>query len=75
MYADRSNTAWKIFFNLEHVSGEYFVARVNSLTAPGALFEKALPAEFLVGSDGGVRKFGIGLEPDMGEKMIWFDRV
>jgi hypothetical protein len=35
LYVNRSNAAWKLEFEFEHVSGEFFLARSNSLTVPG----------------------------------------
>lgn len=52
------------------------MAYIDSATAPGLIFRKAVAAEFLVGVDGIARKFGIAAEPEMGvEARIWFERV
>jgi hypothetical protein len=58
------------------MTGEHFLARVNSATAPGLVFQEATAAEFVVGAEGTVRRFGIAGESEMGrEARIWFDRV
>ncbi|CZT43085.1 uncharacterized protein RSE6_03071 [Rhynchosporium secalis] len=70
------DVAWKIDFDSEHISGDYFMAYVDSKVAPGLVFKQAMAAEFRVGSGGTVEKFGIALEPEMGtEGRIWFERV
>jgi hypothetical protein len=73
LHSDR-DAGWRVFFDLEHVSGGYFMGYLDSSTAPGLLFREAFPAEFVVGSDGVVRELGLALEEEMGE-MIWFERV
>jgi hypothetical protein len=76
LFINRSDHAWKIGVNLEHVSGDHFMAYVDSLTAPGSFFREAVPAEFKVGGDGVAKSFGILAEPEMGkDSRIWFDRV
>jgi hypothetical protein len=76
LHSDRDNASWKAFFDLEHVSGEYFMAYLDSSTAPGLIFKAAFPAEFVLGSDGVVKKLGIVPEETMeGVEKIWFDRV
>jgi hypothetical protein len=76
LFTNRSDPAWKITIDYKHVSGDFFIGYVDSTTAPGLIFKNAAPAEFVVGSDGIVKKFGIGAEPSMGpEGRIWFDRV
>jgi len=71
LYADRSNAAWKVKFEFEHISGEYFITRFDSLAAPGfSGFLTILPAEFVIGSDGKVGKVGLEMEAK-----IWFEKV
>lgn len=68
---------WKIGIDLEHVSGEYFLARIDSLEAPESVFKTALPAEFKIGADGKPYAFGAFL--NMVEKVpvqrTWFERL
>jgi hypothetical protein len=76
LHSDRDNASWKVFFDLEHVSGEYFMAYLDSATAPGLIFKTAFAAEFGVGSDGVVRELGIAVEEEMGVgERVWFVRV
>ncbi len=76
LYINRSDAAWRVAIDLEHVSGDHFMAYVDSTTAPGLISKEAVPAEFKVGSDGIAKDFGIVAEPEMGfEKRIWFDRL
>jgi hypothetical protein len=76
LYFDRNDHAWKVSFDLTHVSGDHFLAYMDSLTAPGLIFKTASPAEFRVGGDGISRSLGILIEPSMGlESRIWFDRI
>jgi len=51
------------------------MAYLDSSTAPGLIFKQAIPAEFVIGSDGVVQKFGIAHEEAMGSEKIWFERV
>ncbi len=52
------------------------MAYIDSTTAPGLIFREAVAAEFVIGSDGVAKKFGLAAEPEMGsEGRIWFDRI
>ncbi|KAI9051163.1 hypothetical protein LZ554_005265 [Drepanopeziza brunnea f. sp. 'monogermtubi'] len=74
--AHRDDVSWKLMFDLEHVSGDYLMAHIDSTTAPGLISRQAVAAEFKVGSDGVASGFGIAIEPEMGlEGRIWFERV
>jgi hypothetical protein len=64
---------WPVVIELEHVSGEYFVAWIN-LVVPGPMVRDAAPAVFEVGADGNVSRFGTNAEPALAEK-IWFKRM
>lgn len=61
--------------DLEHVTGEHFIAWTDSLTAPEGSFKSAMAAEFRLSVDGAVVEFGARMEEAMGEKKIWFKRV
>lgn len=78
LYAFR-NVTWETIATeivLEHASGDYFTAYIDSATAPGGKFREAVPAEFLISSEGVVSKFGIAAEPQMGiYGRIWFERI
>lgn len=72
---------WAFIFDFEHVSGEYFIVK-GYPDLPGAdiasmdpLEILLLKAEFQVGEDGEVAFFGANLEPQMGEKKIWFRKI
>ncbi len=66
LHADRDAT-WKVVLDFEHVSGEYWIVRVDSSVAPGNWDTKtAFAAEFRVGSDGVVGELGLAIEPAMG---------
>lgn len=76
LHIAREDVTWPLAADLQHVSGDYFMAYVDSLTAPGLVFKVALPAEFRIGSDGLPSAFGAAVEERMGKDgRIWFDRV
>ncbi len=75
LHIDRKDVTWKMVIDLEHVSGEHFIARMDSLTAPDGNFKTAFPTEFRLGVDGTVTDFGARMEEEMGEEKIWFKRV
>lgn len=66
---------WKMKLDLEHVSGEHFIAWVDSLVAPHSIFKTALPAEFRLSKDGAIAEFGARMEEMMGDEKIWFKRI
>lgn len=71
----RSKSQWKIRIELEHVSGEYFLARMNSTVNPGGfVFKDAWPAEFKIGVSGTPVALGARLEKATGAEKIWFRR-
>jgi len=73
---DPEISQWRVLLDFEHVSGDHFMTFIDSATAPGLIFKEARPAEFVVGSDGISKKFGIAAEPSMGiDKKIWFERT
>ncbi|KAM3071256.1 hypothetical protein ACMFMF_007729 [Clarireedia jacksonii] len=72
---DRSEQQlWKIAGEIKHISGDFFMAYVDSTMAPKSAFMGALPAEFRVDENGIAKSFGILVEGAMKEK-IWFERV
>lgn len=76
LFAERTDAAWKVRLDFEHVSGEYFIAYADSISAPSLAFQEGLPAKFAVGSDGISQKFGLAAESEMGlQARIWFDRL
>jgi hypothetical protein len=67
---------WKIALELEHVSGDYFMANVDSTTAPGLVFKTATAAEFHIGANGIPKTFGLAAEREMGVSgRIFFERI
>lgn len=72
---ERREQTWPIYMDFEHVSGENFVAWVDSLNAPHGIFKNAFPAEFRLASDGTVAELGIRMEEAMREEKIWFKRI
>lgn len=76
LHCDRMDGAWQFVLDLEHVTGEHFLARIDSATAPGLVLKEATAVEFVLGADGVVRRFGIAADSEMGrEGRIWFDRI
>jgi hypothetical protein len=75
LHINRQDAVWKVWLDIEHITGDYFIAYLDSTTAPGLVFREAAPAEFKVGSDGVSRLFGIIVEPAMGGEKIWFERM
>lgn len=76
LHADRPDATWKLFVDLVHVTGDYFIAYGDSSTSPGLVFKTAGAAEFKIGHDGIPQSLGISLEPEMGiSGRIWFDRI
>ncbi|KAH8598835.1 putative penicillin-binding protein [Bisporella sp. PMI_857] len=74
LFINRTDAAWRVTIQLEHVSGNYFMAYVSrGIDLP--IYKQALPAEFEVGSDGVVRKLGVAEESAMRGEKIWFNRV
>ena len=64
---------WNVIFDLEHVSGEHFVAFANSeMGSP--MLQEVTTAEFVVGPDGKVSRLGVVIEPALAEN-IWFDKI
>lgn len=75
LHIDRIDVTWKVKVDLEHVSGEHFLAWVDSIVAPDSNSKSAGPAEFRLGKDGTVVEFGAQMEEMMGDEKIWFKRV
>jgi len=75
LHIDRTDVTWKMQVDLEHISGEHFLARADSIEAPEGIFKTAAPAEFRLGPDGTVVEFGARMEEEMREEKIWFRRV
>ncbi|KAF8867149.1 beta-lactamase/transpeptidase-like protein [Acephala macrosclerotiorum] len=70
------NYSFHVHADLEHVTGDYFMAYMDSTSTPESVFQKAVAAEFVIGPDGVARKFGIAIETTMGtDGRIWFDRI
>jgi hypothetical protein len=62
--------------DFEHVSGDYFMANIDSTTSPGLAFRHATAAEFHIGANGIPKTFGLAAELEMGlSGRIFFDRI
>lgn len=73
---DRSNQTIAMSISLKHVSGEFFLAYVESTKTAGTLaLEDAYPAQFKLRKDGTVGAYGARIELTMEEELIWFDRI
>ncbi|KAF7587625.1 hypothetical protein BBP40_006989 [Aspergillus hancockii] len=59
--------------HLEHVSGEFWLARLEVRNQDPRDYE-VVRAEFRVGLEG-VKAVGVALEPEMSGKLIWFQRI
>lgn len=70
---------WPGYIELEHITGEYFVAwLVTPKGKPEDNVESirdGFAAEFKIGADGQPSELGIALEEDMKDEKIWFRRV
>jgi hypothetical protein len=76
LHINRQDATLKVKLDLEHVSGDYFMAYIDSTLAPGLVFKEAVPAEFVVGSNGVSKSFGIATQPEMAEvARIHFTRI
>jgi len=76
LFANRNEAVWKTTFKFEHVSGEFFLCYADSANAKKSPLESIIQAEFVIGSDGAVTRFGMAAEVQMGpEGRIWFDRI
>lgn len=73
-----ANRTWAFALDLEHVSGEFFVAFVHGVA--GSLTESitnmmGLKTEFRLGVSKTVEAVGFGMEPTMEDELIWFSKV
>lgn len=73
--ADRDEVTFPEYFSFEHVSGNYFLIRVDGTGDFTALYPTIYPAEFKIGSDGKPSALGIRWEKQMGDEKIWLERV
>lgn len=70
------NYSFHVHADLEHVTGDYFMAYIDSTSTPESVFQQAVAAEFVIGPDGVARKFGIAIEATMGiTGRVWFERI
>ncbi|KAE8410804.1 beta-lactamase/transpeptidase-like protein [Aspergillus pseudocaelatus] len=73
LVADRRSQEFSMMIALEHVSGEFWLARLQEkYTDPRD--HEVVRAEFRLGPEG-VREVGVDLEPTMDGELIWFRRV
>ncbi|KAF7594362.1 hypothetical protein BBP40_009343 [Aspergillus hancockii] len=69
LHSDLSDRVQPAAICLEHVVGEFFVAKWCTPTS-----SECAKAEFYVDSTSTARRFGIELEPALGGEKIWFER-
>jgi hypothetical protein len=73
LHVEVSDKAWRHSITLEHVNGNYFLAWLHDMFGNGTVVGVAA-AEFQVGVDGKVGRFGIDYESAMGNELIWFEK-
>lgn len=66
-----TDRTWKIMLYLEHVSGEYFIAKLFSVNTRD---KDTFRAQFRIGTDGVVGEFGVEIVNNMENEKIWFRR-
>lgn len=78
--AESFGKLWPHAIELEHISGEHFLAWVLSRKGSaewGGVFHvvnRGVKAEFSIGPDGVAYEVGIAMEPALGDQKIWFKR-
>jgi hypothetical protein len=70
--ADGSDRTWRFILELEHASGEFFVA--NGLNIE-TLQDYKLKAQFRIAENGEAGEFGVALVEEMEGDFIWFKRM
>ncbi|KAE8407917.1 beta-lactamase/transpeptidase-like protein [Aspergillus pseudonomiae] len=73
LVADRRSQEFSMMVAMEHVSGEFWLARLQERYKDPRDYE-VVRAEFRLGPEG-VREVGVDLEPTMDGELIWFRRV
>ncbi|KAL8673047.1 MAG: hypothetical protein Q9168_002509 [Polycauliona sp. 1 TL-2023] len=73
---------WPYVFDFIHVSGEFFILKGHMRMPYGGKVNPTDPlevqlvkAEFHLSASGEVAEMALALEPEMGEKKIWFRRI
>ncbi|KAF2674215.1 beta-lactamase/transpeptidase-like protein [Microthyrium microscopicum] len=69
---DASDRCWRFKLLLEHISGQYFVAKKVDIDTRE---EDLLKAEFRIDSSGSVGQLGIAFVADSKDEIIWFDKI
>ncbi|KAI9810883.1 MAG: hypothetical protein M1827_005742 [Pycnora praestabilis] len=76
LHGECPDLVFPIMLDLEHVSGEYFVAWVSVPKTDGSRdVQMGVKAEFKIGADGKVTEVGVAAVAMMGEVKIWFTRL
>ena len=76
LHADRQYKAIPEVYDLEHVSGEFFLLYTSSLNTNGDFVPTHVAkAEFRLSQAGEVSSLGPAVEREMKEDKIWFKRV
>ncbi|KAH0536105.1 hypothetical protein FGG08_006991 [Glutinoglossum americanum] len=74
LFANVTDNTWTYDLDLEHISGDYFLGYLSRPAAAEGVLG-AGKAEFLVGASGVVGRVGVQLEGQMGDELVWFDRL
>ena len=75
LIADRYHMEIAMKIELQHVSGEFWLATMQIRHQFDPRDWEVVRAEFRVSAAGKAVAVGIEMEPEMGREMIWFDRV
>lgn len=73
--AIRDDMVWEMVYELQHVSGEFWVAVIDMYYAPNLINAQLARAEFVVGVRGEVDKLKMEFLEDGNEGIIVFDKV
>ncbi|KAL8688595.1 MAG: hypothetical protein Q9218_005528 [Villophora microphyllina] len=76
------NRTWAYVFDIKHVTGEYFLIKgypdvddIKDLDKADLFRTVLTKGEFRMGEDGEIAEMGVLLEPEMGEKKIWLQKI
>lgn len=72
LQANGSDRTWRFTLDLEHASGEFFVANALNLET---LQEYNMKAQFRIAENGEVGEFGVAFVEQMNGDLIWFKRM
>jgi hypothetical protein len=72
LQVDCTDRTWQFTLSLEHVSGEYLIAEMTDVAD---LTKRTMRAQFRLDAEGVVREFGVAFVDDIGDELIWFQRL